>query len=192
MSKIDTSTIEGYDEMSAEDKLKALEGYEIPEPDYSGYVKKDVFDKTSHDLSEAKKELKAKLSEDEQKKLEAETATKELNEKYEALLRKSTISDNKAKYLALGYDEKLAEETATAVADGDTEKVFANEKKHLEQFEKKIRADALKRTPKPEGGTGSDTMTLDKFRGLSPADRLKYSEEHPEEYKSLYSNGGNA
>lgn len=191
MGKIDTSKIEGYADMSAEDKIKALEGLELPDPDYTGYVKKDLFDKTAHDLSETKKELKAKLSEDEQKKLEAETATKELNEKYNALLRENTISKNKAKYLALGYDEKLAEDTATAVADGDTEKVLANEKKHLEAFEKKIRADALKETPKPEGGTGSDTMTLDKLKGLSPADRLKYSEEHPDEYKALYTNGGN-
>ena len=38
MAKIDVSKIEGYAEMSAEDKLKALEAFDIPDPDYSGYV----------------------------------------------------------------------------------------------------------------------------------------------------------
>lgn len=192
MAKIDVTQIEGYEEMSAEDKVKALEAFDTPDPDYSGYVKKDTFDKTAHELAEAKKELKAKMSDDDKAKLEAEQAQKELTEKYNALLRENTISKNKAKYLALGYDEKLAEETATAVADNDFEKVFANEKKNLEAQEKRIKAEVLKQTPKPDGGGGSDTMTIDKFRKLSPAERLKFSEEHSEEYKALYTNtGGN-
>lgn len=40
MAKIDVTQIEGYAEMSAEDKLKALEGFDIPDPDYSGYVRR--------------------------------------------------------------------------------------------------------------------------------------------------------
>ena len=66
MAKIDVSKIEGYAEMSAEDKLKALEAYEVPDPDYSGYVKKDVFDKTAKELADKKKELKDKLTAEEQ------------------------------------------------------------------------------------------------------------------------------
>jgi hypothetical protein len=44
MAKIDVTKIEGYADMTPEEKLKALEGYDVPDPDYSGYVKKDVFD----------------------------------------------------------------------------------------------------------------------------------------------------
>ncbi len=41
--KIDITKIEGYrDGMTAEEKLTLLGEYEIPDPDYSGYVKKDV------------------------------------------------------------------------------------------------------------------------------------------------------
>lgn len=194
MAKIDVSKIEGYAEMSAEDKLKALEAYDVPEPDYSGYVKKDVFDKTAKELADKKKELKDKLSADEQAQLEAQEKQAAMEKELHDLRRESTISKTKAKYLSLGYDEKLAEETAQAVADGDTEKVFANEKKHLADFEKQIRADALKNSPRPNGGQGGNTMTLDKFRKLSPADRLKFSEEHADEYKAMYDSqdaGGN-
>ena len=50
-------------------ELKALESYDIPDPDYSGYVKKNLFDKTSSELPAKKKELQAKLTNDEATKL---------------------------------------------------------------------------------------------------------------------------
>lgn len=65
MAKIDVSKIEGYENMTPEQKIAALEGYDTPDPDYSGYVKKDVFDKTASELAEKKKQLQAKLTEDE-------------------------------------------------------------------------------------------------------------------------------
>ena len=49
--KVDVSKIEGYESMSAEEKLKAIESYEFAEPDYSGYVTKDTFDKTASEYS---------------------------------------------------------------------------------------------------------------------------------------------
>lgn len=189
MAKIDVTQIEGYAEMSAEDKLKALEGFDIPDPDYSSYVKKDVFDKTASELAEKKKQLKDKMTEDEQKAQKEQEEREELQSKYEKLLRESEVSKHKAKLVALGYDETLADETAVAMVDGDMEKVFANQKKHLDSVEKRVRADALKDTPKPTPDGDSKTMTLDKFRKMSPAERAAFYEEHPEEYKELY--GGN-
>lgn len=189
MAKIDVTQIEGYTEMSAEDKLKALEGFDIPDPDYSGYVKKDVFDKTASELAGVKKQLKDKMTDDEAAKQKEQEEREELQSKYDKLLRESEISKHKAKLLGLGYDEKLADETAEAMADGDMEKVFANQKKHLDSVEKRVRADALKDTPKPTPDGDSKTMTLEKFRKLSPAERAAFFEEHPEEYKELY--GGN-
>lgn len=189
MAKIDVTQIEGYAEMSAEDKLKALEGFDIPDPDYSGYVKKDVFDKTASELAGVKKQLKDKMTDDEAAKQKEQEEREELQSKYDKLLRESEISKHKAKLLGLGYDEKLADETAEAMADGDMEKVFANQKKHLDSVEKRVRADALKDTPKPTPDGDPKTMTLEKFRKLSPAERAAFFEEHPEEYKELY--GGN-
>ena len=185
MAKIDVTQIEGYAEMSAEDKLKALEGFDIPDPDYSGYVKKDVFDKTASELAGVKKQLKDKMTDDEAAKQKEQEEREELQSKYDKLLRESEISKHKAKLLGLGYDEKLADETAEAMADGDMEKVFANQKKHLDSVEKRVRADALKDTPKPTPDGDSKTMTLEKFRKLSPAERAAFFEEHQEEYKEI-------
>lgn len=189
MPKINVSEIEGYAEMTPEDKLKTLEEFEIAEPDYSGYVKKDVFDKTASELAAEKKKLREKLSEDEIAKQQEKEEREKLQADYEKLLRETSVSKNKAKLLALGYEEKLADETAEAMADGDTEKVFTNQKKHLEAVEKKVRAEALKNTPKPAPGASGETMTLDKLRKLSPQERLDFAKDHPEDYKTLY--GGN-
>lgn len=189
MAKIDISKIDGYADMTPEQKIAALEAFETEDPDYSGYVKKDIFDKTASELAEKKKELRDKLSEDEAAKLKEKEERDELEEKYNKLLRESAVSKNKAKLVALGYEESLADETAEAMADGNLEKVFANQKKHLTSFEKRIRAEALKDTPKPTPDGDSKTMTLKKLREMNPADRLKFSQEHPEEYKELYTGG---
>lgn len=191
MAKVDITKIEGYESMTAEEKIKALEAYEVEDvqPDYSGYVKKDVFDKTASELAGVKKQLKEKMTDDEAAKQKEQEEREELQSKYEKLLHETEVAKNKAKLIGLGYDEKLADETAEAMASGDLEKVMANQKKHLEAFEKKVRAEALKDTPKPTGDGDSKTMTLDKLRGMTPSERFAYSQEHPEEYKELY--GGN-
>ena len=187
--KISTEKIEGYKDMTLEQKLAALESYEIEEPDYTGYVTKEVFDKTASELANSKKQLREKMSAEEIKAKEDAEKMEALIKERDALLREKTVAGHKAKYLALGYEENLANETAEALANGELDKVFANHKKHNESVEKRIRADVLKGTPKPEGGTGSDTITKEKFSQMSIAEQYKYSVEHPEEYKKLY--GGN-
>lgn len=60
MAKIDTTQIEGYAEMTAEQKIAALEKMDIPEKvDLTGYVKKSVFDAKASEAAAASRELKA-------------------------------------------------------------------------------------------------------------------------------------
>lgn len=193
MAKIDTSTIKGYSDMTPEQKIAALEAYESAEPDYSGYVKKDVFDKTASELAAKKKELNAKLSEDEKKRRQEQEDREKLQSAYDQLLRDSKISKFKAELLAMGYEDKLASETAEAMVDGDNDKVFANQKKQLEVVQKAARAEALKNTPKPQPDGDGKAMTLTEFRKLSPQERYAFAEKNPEDYKALYNTdtGGN-
>ena len=100
--KIDVSKIEGYADMTAEEKLKALEEFDVPDPDYSGYVKKEQFDKTASELAAKKKELSEKMTEDERRAKEEQERQDELQKKYDALLHESVVSKNKAKLLGLG------------------------------------------------------------------------------------------
>lgn len=176
--------------MTVEEIETALSGIDLP-VDNSAEIDrlKNALSKSNSEAADYKKQLREKMSAEELKAKEDAEKIEELTKERDALLRDKTIASHKARYLTLGYDENLANETAEAMANGELEKVFANQKKHLESVEKKIRADVLKDTPKPEGGKGSETITKEAFSKMSIAEQYKYSVDHPEEYKKLY--GGN-
>ena len=143
------------DGMTVEEINAALAGIELP-TDNSAEVErlKNALSKSNSEAADYKKQLREKMSADEIKAKEDSDKMEELQSKYDALLKESQISKYKASLLALGYEDKLAAETAEAIVSGDMVKMFANQKKNLESAEKKIREDVLKGTPRPEGGNG--------------------------------------
>lgn len=164
MPKIDTATIDGFEAMDDSQKLAALLELEIPERvDLGKFVSKAQYDKTASELAEAKRINKSKLTEEEAAKAEQEQKNKELQEKYDALLEESTIAKYKTKYMGQGYDEKLAEETAEALFNGETDKVFANGEKFRAAVEQKTKAEMFKEIPRPggSGGEGSEQKSID-------------------------------
>ena len=162
MAKIDTKLITGYEQMTPEQKVAALEAYNHPDPDYSGYVKKDLYDKAASDAASWKKKHNELLTEDERKKQEDADALANMKKELDELRKDKTISEFKAKLIAQGYDEALASDTAQAMADGDTAKVCAKQGKFLEDYAKKVKADAMKKTPKPPAGDGSSDIDYSK------------------------------
>ena len=189
--KLEDLLKDAYQEgMTVEDISKALENIELPADNSSEIERlKNALSKSNSEAADYKRQLKDKMSAEELKAKEDAEKWEEMEKNYNALLKKDAISTNKAKLLALGYEESLANDTAEAMFNGELDKVFANQKKHLDSVEKKIRSEILKDTPKPDGGSSSETMTKEKLRGMSPQDRYKYSVEHPDEYKQIY--GGN-
>lgn len=169
MAKIDTTRIEGFSEMTAEQKLAALEAYEIPAPDYSGYVKKDVYDKATSDLAEWKRKHNALLSEEDKKKQESEEELTTLRKRVEEMEKEKLISGHKARFLALGYDETLADETAQAMANGETDKVFANQKKFLESHDKAYKAQLMGQTSTPPAGSSTGSGKTDYAKMIEDA-----------------------
>lgn len=189
MANIDVSQIEGYSEMSPEQKVSALESLSLPEPDYSGYVEKTVYDKTASELSAKKKELAKHMSEDEAAKLKEQEERDKLQKDYDALLQEVTESKYEKRFLALGYSEALATESAKAMTSGDFDSVFEGVKKHLTVFEKQLRSELLKDTPKPVGGDTPKAYTKGDLQKMSFDERNKFKTEHPEEYNNIYSGG---
>ena len=176
--------------MSLEDIEKALENINLP-TDNSAEIDrlKNALSKSNSEAAEMKKQLREKMSAEEVKAKEDAEKFEELQRKYDELVRKDSISQHKVKLISIGYSEKLANETAEAIVNGEFDKMLANHKKHIESVEQKIREDVQKETPRPEGGNGSDIITKEKFSKMSITEQYKYSIEHPEEYKKLY--GGN-
>lgn len=59
MPNIDVSTIQGFDAMSADEKVNALLSYEIPEAvDMTKYVTKETFDKKASEAAKLARDLK--------------------------------------------------------------------------------------------------------------------------------------
>lgn len=193
---IDTSMIEGYADMSAEEKITALENYkfndvsaDLAAAQEENKKLKDATNKATHERSVADKELKALKEQIEKGEGMKDTALADLQAKYDTLVRSNTISEYKANLVSQGYDLKLASETAEAMADGDMSKVFENNQKFIESHDKAIKADLLKQTPRPgAGGTGdpgTPTMTAEKFRKLSTEEQIAFKNEHPDVFKRL-------
>lgn len=180
--------IENYENMTPEERLAALEAYD---PEKDGFVPKATFDKTASEAAAYKKQLRERQTAEEAQ-AETDKAEREaLLARVAELEKEKTVSAYITAYLGMGYDEKVAKSTAEALASGDMETVFANQKKHIESREAALRSELLDATPAPVGGGGEGSgMTLEKFRAMSSRERYEFSVKNPEEYKALY-DGGN-
>ena len=173
--------------ITVEEIESALADVEIP-ADQSAEIErlKTALSKSNTENAEWKKKHREALSEEERKAQEMADLVKQLTEQNEKLTRESNVSKHKAKFLGMGYDDALASDAAEAMADGDMEKLFSYQLKHQEAFEKKIRADALKSTPKPVPDKADGVVTRDQIAKMPMSDRIKFYQEKPEEYKEIY------
>ena len=154
---IDWSKIEGFrEDMTPEEKLELLENQPEPEkapaPDPKSYISKAKFDEVSSQVAALKKELKGRMSEDEQKELERQTKVNEMETELNELRREKKIASYKASYLAQGFEEKLADQAAVAMVDGDSDTVFSAMQQHQKAMEAAITAKLLKDSPRPPAG----------------------------------------
>lgn len=162
--KIDTSTIEGYSEMTAEQKLSALESFDYNDKTAELEKMKASLSKANSEAAEWKRKHNALLDDDAKKKQQEEDEREAVAAELEnvkaanqALLKEIKTSKYTAKYLALGYDEKLASDSASAMSslsDEDAGKIFENIGKYHAILEAKIKEELINNTPRPTGGIG--------------------------------------
>lgn len=184
MAKI-LDRIDGYAEMSAEDKLKALEGMELEDNSAEIERLKNAVSKANSEASSWKKKHNELLSEEERSKQEREEATAAMVAELEALKHEKAVAKYTAEFAKMGYDAKLAEETAEAYAKGDSVKVFANQQKFLESYRKTIISEELKKTPRPQGGFGGGEVTKEKFLAMGTKEQQEFIQNNPDWQKTL-------
>lgn len=157
-------------------------------------VEKHIFDKTASELAKVKKELgelKNNSLSDEEKVNAAIAAADARANEYSAKLNRLEVEKL---FMTNGLAEADYADLIEDIVSEDSEKTMKLAKSLLtvvknqkSAAEKAIRAELLKKTPKPPAGEpGGDEMTLDKFRRLSPKERYDFSVNNPEEYKKLY------
>lgn len=176
-------TIDGYEAMTPEQKVAALEAYE---PDMSGFVSKATFDKTASDLAAAKKSLRDRMSEDEAKAAKAAEEHAALLARVQELEQERAVSGYANAYLAMGYSEKLAKTAASALAKGDMDAVFKAQREHAAAREQALRAELLQKTPTPPAGDPAPAMKKEDFAKMSLLEKQKFAKENPELYASFY------
>lgn len=149
--KIDTAKIENYAEMTAEQKLAALEAYEFetPAPKDSEEVTKlkTALSKANSDAAEWKRQFREKQTEAERAEAERAEREKAVEDELRMLRRDKTVSGYVASCLSLGYDKDLAQKAAEAMADGDAAKIMECQQEFLEAKTKELEAAALNKQP---------------------------------------------
>lgn len=154
---MDTTKIEGYENMTAEQKVAALEAYEF---DTSGLVSKATLDKATADAAEWKRKYNSKLTEAEQQKQADEEARKATEDRLAELERKDKISTTKDQYIKSGFSPDLALATAEAFVDGKMDVVLSNITKHATDIAEAAKDKALKETPTPPASGNSNPGTI--------------------------------
>lgn len=173
--------IENYENLTPEEKIAALEA------NYHSVAQiKASADKAASEAASYKKQLREKQTDDEIKAAEREAEFAKVMAEVEALRHEKLVGTYVASYMAMGYEEKLAKATAEAMAKGDTETVFKNQKIHLDNREKALRTELLKQTPPPAGGGTDATMKKADLMKMSLAEQQKFAKENPEQYKAFY------
>lgn len=172
MAKIDTSKISGFDEMSAEDKLNALLGYEFEAPasNEAEMVRlKNSLNKACSEAKAYKDELRAKQTEAERAEADRQEAEKKLQEELAAYRTRERLSSYKANYMAAGYDAETAEALAKALPEGVPDDFFATQKSFLDKQKQTLLSEAINKQPglsvgTPPSGTDAEKAEMDKFR----------------------------
>lgn len=183
--KIDVSAIEGYEAMSADEKLNALLSLDLPDADEITKLKGQV-SKANSEAAEWKRKHNSLLSEDEQRKNEAAETLKNLQTELETLRKEKAVSDFSAKLLENGFTSEEASKGAAALADGNIDQFFTHLSSYRTSLEKSLRAEIMKNNPTPGSVGGNDSvMTKDQYQKLSIHDKMQFMNEHPDEYSEM-------
>jgi hypothetical protein len=173
MAKINTAAIEGYAEMSAEDKLKALEEYEFetPAPKESEEVTKlkNALSKANSDAAEWKRQFREKQTEAERAEAERKEHEAAVEDELRTLRRDKMVSGYIAQYLALGYTQELALKAAEATADNDAATIMSCQQEYIAEKTKELEAAALNKQPtitagSPPTAQAAETDAYNKMR----------------------------
>ena len=183
MAKIDVSKIEGYAEMSAEDKLKALEEFEFEDP--SDAKLKAALSKASSDAAEWKRKYRETQSEQERKEAETAELIEKMKAQNEELMRTQKLAEHTSQFMSVGFSEDMAKKAAEAVVGGDFTAMTTTLKDFITAHDKERDAEALRKTPRPGNGGSGNSVTKEQFDKMKYAERVKLFEENPELYKEL-------
>lgn len=144
---------------------------------------KKLIDKYTHELSEAKKEKEAKLTDEEKTNLRIQELESNLSKANRTIAK----SERVATYVGIGYSKELAEKIADAELDGKDATKYHQE--FIKSHDEALKQEIMKNNPAPKGGGGNggnDTIE-EKWKAgtLSMNEMNELKESNPELYNHL-------
>lgn len=109
-------------------------------------------DKLASENASLKRQLRARMTEEEAREADRKAEMEARDAELEALRKDKTISNYRASLLARNFDDSLAQKAAEALANGDIDAVFDYMAQRDVAYEKALRAKILAETPKPPAG----------------------------------------
>ena len=147
---------------------------------------KAALDKALKETGELKKSLRAKQTADEAEEADRKAREQDLQERYEALLKESTLNKHTLGFKNLGFTDDQATKAATALADNDTETLFEVLGLGISSITKTAQANWLNNRPPVNSGVpGATVLTKEQFEKMDLVARTKLKRENPDEYARL-------
>ena len=162
--KLDTSRINGWDDLSAEDKVKALleQEIEVEQTETADAIKlKNALNKACEEAASYKKALREKQSEAERAEADRAEQYKALQDELASYRNKERISSYKAQLMAAGIDPDTADLMAKSLPEGVSDEYFQATKSFLDAQRKNAEIAALGKQPSLSVGTPPKGMTKD-------------------------------
>ena len=185
IEKLGVAYIEGMTDDQVFEALTKRQGELTAEKNkYESEAKtnKGLVDKYSSEIASFKDKEKARMT-DEEKRAEE---TKQMLEEIANLKKEKSVSEKKAKYIKLGYNEEVAEKVALGEIEGQDVSEYHAEflKAHDELLKKQL----MKDNPSPNGaGNGEKVWTKEDFKAgrISLEEMNKLKESDPTLYSQL-------
>ena len=154
--KIDPSKIEGFDNLSADEKVAALLNQEIEveqtEPADVTRLKTSL-SKANSEAAEYKRLLREKQTEAERAEAERAEKDREREELLRSLLEEKRVSSYKAQLMAAGVDADTADLMAKSLPEGVSDEYFLATKSFLDNQRQKLLTESINKQPGLSVGT---------------------------------------
>ena len=146
---------------------------------------KNAQSNASADASRYKKELQARMSEQERAATQTNELIEQLKADNAALKRAQTLAEQEAGFIGLGFDAANAKKAAAATYDQDFNGFMGIFKEFLTAHDKALLADAVRQTPRPGAGGTDNAITREQFDKMGYSERMKLYNEQPETYNTF-------
>lgn len=190
MAKFDTSKIEGYSELTAEQKVAILENFDFEAGDPTIESLKSAISKANSEAAGLKRKLNEQTNSALEASKESEQTIQALKDQLAGLVKANDRANYKAELIAGKYDEETASKLADLLVEGKASDVIATLKGLRDSLKNDVRSELVQETGRPDRTQGLDKpMSKEMFLKMTAEERRSFYANHPEEYKKMYERG---